>query len=148
MANGVLITPLKIIETKGGNVLHSLKDKDTGFNGFGEAYFSEIQPGAIKAWKLHKDMTLNITVPIGIVRFVLFDERDKSTNEFQELTISRQNYVRLTVPPMIWNGFKGIGDKAAIVANCASIAHSDPNPNDRMDPFDPRIPYDWGIQHR
>ena len=72
MINGVLITPLKIIETSGGNVLHSLKDTDSGFNGFGEAYFSEIEPKAIKAWKLHKKMTLNISVPIGKIKFVLY----------------------------------------------------------------------------
>ena len=140
MANGVLITPLKIIETKGGNVLHSLKDKDTGFNGFGEAYFSEIQPGAIKAWKLHKDMTLNITVPIGIVRFVLFDERDKSTNEFQELTISRQNYVRLTVPPMIWVGFQGLSDASSLLLNIADIPH---NPNESIRKDLNEIYFDW-----
>ena len=140
MANGVLITPLKIIETKGGNVLHSLKDKDTGFNGFGEAYFSEIQPGAIKAWKLHKDMTLNITVPIGIVRFVLFDERDKSTNEFQELTISRQNYVRLTVPPLIWVGFQGLSDASSLLLNIADIPH---NPNESIRKDLNEIYFDW-----
>ena len=140
MANGVLITPLKIIETKGGNVLHSLKDKDTGFNGFGEAYFSEVQPGAIKAWKLHKDMTLNITVPIGIVRFVLFDERDKSTNEFQELTISRQNYVRLTVPPMIWVGFQGLSDASSLLLNIADIPH---NPNESIRKDLNEIYFDW-----
>ena len=140
MVNDVLITPLKIIETKGGNVLHSLKDKDTGFNGFGEAYFSEIQPGAIKAWKLHKDMTLNITVPIGIVRFVLFDERDKSTNEFQELTISRQNYVRLTVPPMIWVGFQGLSDASSLLLNIADIPH---NPNESIRKDLNEIYFDW-----
>ena len=140
MANGVLITPLKIIETKGGNVLHSLKDKDTGFNGFGEAYFSEIQPGAIKAWKLHQDMTLNITVPIGKVRFVLFDDRDKSTNEFQELTISRQNYVRLTVPPMIWVGFQGLSDANSLLLNIADIPH---NPNESIRKDLNEIYFDW-----
>ena len=140
MANGVLITPLKIIETKGGNVLHSLKDKDTGFNGFGEAYFSEIQPGAIKAWKLHKDMTLNITVPIGKVRFVLFDDRDKSTNEFQELTISRQNYVRLTVPPLIWVGFQGLSDASSLLLNIADIPH---NPNESIRKDLNEIYFDW-----
>ena len=140
MANGVLITPLKIIETKGGNVLHSLKDKDTGFNGFGEAYFSEIQPGAIKAWKLHQDMTLNITVPIGKVRFVLFDDRDKSTNEFQELTISRQNYVRLTVPPLIWVGFQGLSDASSLLLNIADIPH---NPNESIRKDLNEIYFDW-----
>ena len=124
MINGVLITPLKIIETSGGNVLHSLKDTDSGFNGFGEAYFSEIEPKAIKAWKLHKKMTLNISVPIGKIKFVLYDERIKSNCFFQELTISRKNYSRLTIPPMIWLGFQGLANSNSLLLNVADISHS------------------------
>jgi dTDP-4-dehydrorhamnose 3,5-epimerase len=124
MINGVLITPLKIIETSGGNVLHSLKDTDSGFNGFGEAYFSEIEPKAIKAWKLHKKMTLNISVPIGKIKFVLYDERIKSNCFFQEFIISRKNYSRLTIPPMIWLGFQGLANSNSLLLNVADISHS------------------------
>tara|TARA_B100000795_G_C22691700_1_gene395886 strand:- start:556 stop:984 length:429 start_codon:yes stop_codon:yes gene_type:complete len=140
MINDVLITPLKIIETKGGDILHSLKDKDNGFNGFGEAYFSEVQPGAIKGWKAHQDMTLNITVPIGKVRFVLFDDRDKSATEFQELIISRKNYVRLTIPPRIWVGFQGLVNINSLLLNIADIPH-DPNESIRKNLTE--IYYDW-----
>lgn len=124
MINGVMITPLKIIETSGGNVLHSLKDTDSGFNGFGEAYFSEIEPKAIKAWKLHKKMTLNISVPIGKIKFVLYDERIKSNCFFQEFIISRKNYSRLTIPPMIWLGFQGLANSNSLLLNVADISHS------------------------
>ena len=140
MINGVLITPLKILETKGGNVLHSLKDKDPGYKSFGEAYFSEVQPGAIKAWKLHQDMTLNITVPVGKVRFVLYDDRDKSASEFQELIISRKNYVRLTVPPMIWVGFQGLSDVNSLLLNIADIPH---NPKESIRKGLNEIYFDW-----
>ena len=46
--NGVNITPLSIIDTKGGDVLHAMKMSDHGYSGFGEAYFSTIEPQAIK----------------------------------------------------------------------------------------------------
>jgi dTDP-4-dehydrorhamnose 3,5-epimerase len=140
MINGVFITPLKIIDTKGGNVLHSLKDKDPGFKGFGEAYFSEVQPCAIKAWKLHQDMTLNLTVPVGKVRFVLYDDRDKMNSEFQELIISRKNYVRLTVPPMIWLGFQGLSDANSLILNIADIPH---NPKESIRKDINEIYFDW-----
>ena len=39
--NGVLVTPLSIINTKGGDVLHAMKSIDQGYLGFGEAYFSK-----------------------------------------------------------------------------------------------------------
>tara|TARA_B100000795_G_scaffold263331_1_gene242363 strand:+ start:633 stop:1061 length:429 start_codon:yes stop_codon:yes gene_type:complete len=124
MIHDVLITPLKIIETSGGNVLHSLKNTDSGFNGFGEAYFSEIEPKAIRAWKLHKSMTLNITVPIGKIKFVLYDERIKSHCVFQEFTMSRINYSRLTIPPMIWLGFQGLANSNSLLLNIADISHN------------------------
>jgi dTDP-4-dehydrorhamnose 3,5-epimerase len=79
----------------------------------------------------------------------LYDDRQGSSTkgEVQEIFLGPDNYCRVTVPPMIWNGFKGVGSETAIVANCASIAH-DPDEIDRRDPFDPYIPYDWSIRHR
>jgi len=123
--DGVLLTPLKIIDTPGGDVLHCLKQSDPGFSGFGEAYFSTVEKGAIKAWKRHREMVLNLVVPVGSVRFVLFDDRPDSSSvgKYQEITLSRDNYQRLTVPAMLWMGFQGISDGSNILLNVASIPH-------------------------
>ena len=149
MIDGVIINPLKQIPDERGKVMHMLREDSDGFVGFGEIYFSCVYPGAIKGWHIHKRMTLNYAVPHGNIKFVLYDDRPESlTNgEVQEIFLGPDNYCRVTVPPMIWNGFKGIGTETAIVANCASIAH-DPDEIDRKDPFDSYIPYDWSIQHR
>ena len=48
------------------------------FENFGEIYFSEINPKTIKAWKLHKNITQNITVLMGKIRLVLYDNRPSS----------------------------------------------------------------------
>jgi len=125
--NGVNITPLSIIDTKGGDVLHAMKMSDHGYSGFGEAYFSTIEPQAIKGWKRHKQMVLNLVVPVGTVRFILFDDRDNQDNvyHFQEVTLSIENgYSRLTIPPMIWVGFQGLGLQTSLVLNIANIEHS------------------------
>lgn len=125
--NGVNITPLSIIDTKGGDVLHAMKMSDHGYSGFGEAYFSTIEPQAIKGWKRHKQMVLNLVVPVGTVRFILFDDRDNqdNVNRFQEVTLSIENgYSRLTIPPMIWVGFQGLGLQTSLVLNIANIEHS------------------------
>ena len=124
--NGVNITPLSIIDTKGGDVLHAMKMSDHGYSGFGEAYFSTIEPQAIKGWKRHKLMVLNLVVPVGTVRFILFDDRDNqdNVNRFQEVTLSIENgYSRLTIPPMIWVGFQGLGLQTSLVLNIANIEH-------------------------
>jgi dTDP-4-dehydrorhamnose 3,5-epimerase len=150
MIDGVIINPLRQIPDERGKVMHMLREDSEGFVGFGEIYFSCVYPGAIKGWHRHKNMTLNYAVPHGNVKVVLYDDRQGSPTqgEVEEIFLGPDNYCRVTVPPMIWNGFKGIGDGTSIVANCASIAHNDANENERMDPFDPHIPYDWGIKHR
>jgi dTDP-4-dehydrorhamnose 3,5-epimerase len=149
MIDGVIITPLKQIPDERGKVMHMLREDSDGFVEFGEIYFSCVYPGAIKGWHIHKRMTLNYAVPHGNIKFVLYDDRPESLTkgEVHEIFLGPDNYFRVTVPPMIWNGFKGVGSASAIVANCASIAH-DPGEIERRDPFDSYIPYDWSVQHR
>jgi len=149
MINGVKIIPLKQIPDERGKIMHMLRSDAAGFQGFVEIYFSCVYPGAIKGWHLHKRMTLNYAVPHGNIKFVLYDDRAGSPTqgELQEIFLGSDNYCLVTVPPIIWNGFKGIGTEMAIVANCASIPH-DPAEIDRKDPFDPSIPYTWEIKHR
>ncbi|MBI5438639.1 MAG: dTDP-4-dehydrorhamnose 3,5-epimerase family protein [Nitrosomonadales bacterium] len=149
MIAGVKVIPLRQILDERGKVMHMLKIGDPAFQQFGEIYFSCVYPGAIKGWHIHKEMTLNYAVPHGHIKFVLYDERPDSLTrgEIHEIFMGPDNYCLVTVPPMVWNGFKGIGDEMAVVANCATIPHS-PDEIDRRDPFDPSIPYDWELKHR
>ncbi|MDB0021066.1 dTDP-4-dehydrorhamnose 3,5-epimerase [Candidatus Pseudothioglobus singularis] len=119
----IVLTPLKRIDVKGGDVLHAMKKNDFGYSGFGEAYFSNIEFNAIKAWKRHKRMVLNLVVPVGKVRFVFLDDREPEDNHYQEIIISKDNYCRLTVPPMIWMGFQGLSNSGSILLNLSNIEH-------------------------
>lgn len=136
MINDILITPLSIIKVPAGDVMHAMKKKDNGFNGFGEVYFSNIIKGEIKGWKQHTKMTLNLVVPIGEIRFVLFDD---VSNVFQQVNLSRENYCRLTVPPMIWVAFEGVSSNA-MLANIANIHH---NPNEVNKKEIEEIQFNW-----
>jgi dTDP-4-dehydrorhamnose 3,5-epimerase len=142
MIKDVLITKLDAIDTPGGSVMHAMKESSIGYSGFGEAYFSQVDKGAVKAWKRHKKMTLNLIVPLGEVRFVLFDDREILSAQFQEIIISKNNYCRLTVPPMIWMGFQGLSDGDSMLLNIADIEH-DPNEVDRKEIE--KINYNWSI---
>ena len=88
-------------------------------------------------------MWLNLVVPIGSVKFVLLDQREnsKTNGKFFEITLNPQNnYKRLTIPPGITFGFKGVGSDINLVLNVASIEH-DP---DEMQNFDLNIiDYNW-----
>ena len=148
MIDGVVITPLRQIPDERGKIMHMLRSTDPIFQSFGEIYFSFVYPGVIKGWHDHKRMILNYAVPLGKIKLVLFDDREGSAShrQIQEIFLGPDNYCLVTIPPGIWNGFKGIGAGISIVANCASIPH-DPDEIIRKDPFDPSIPYSWEVKH-
>ena len=148
MIDGVSVTPRKQISDERGKIMHMLKDTDAEFENFGEIYFSCIYPGVVKAWHYHEVMALNYAVPVGQIKLVLFDDREgsRTKGEIQEIFLGEDNYALVTVPPKVWNGFKGVGVGMAVVANCATIPH-DPSEIRRLDPQDLKIPYDWQIKH-
>jgi len=123
--DGCSLTPLTIISNPKGDVLHALKASEKSFAQFGEAYFSIVLKDDIKGWKKHKEMILNLVVIQGEVKFVLFDDRPKSTTKNQtfEVILSRNNYQRLTVAPGIWVAFQGRSDSVNLLLNIASIEH-------------------------
>jgi dTDP-4-dehydrorhamnose 3,5-epimerase len=149
MIDGVRVVPLQRIPDERGTVMHMLRRTDPHFLEFGEIYFSTIYPGAIKGWHLHHAMTLNYACVHGRIKLVLYDDREGSTTkgELMELFLGPDSYQLVQIPPRVWNGFKGMGAQHAIVANCATHPH-DPTQTERLDPFDTRIPYDWGVKHR
>ena len=149
MIDGVILTPLRQIFDERGKVMHMLREDSPIFTSFGEIYFSCTHPGVVKAWHLHKEMTLNYAVIHGEIKFVLFDDRPDSPTrgEIQEFFISPENYMLVTVPPLIWNGFKGVGTSDSIVANCSTLPHS-PDELVRRSSSDPDIPYSWSLEHR
>ena len=149
MIDGVAVRPLQRIPDERGTVMHMLRADDPHFDRFGEIYFSQVYPGVVKGWHLHRRMTLNYAVVTGMIKLVLYDDRPQSPtrNELLELFVGDEHYALVTVPPLVWNGFKGIGTEPAIVANCATEPH-DPTEIERLDPTSARIPYQWDVRNR
>ena len=115
------------------------------FTTFGECYFSEMIPGAVKAWKRHSEQTQHLAVPIGRVRFVIYDDRELSpTNGSLEVVeLGRpDHYNRLRIPKGLWYGFTCLSDQPALIANCTDEPH-DPTDTELRAEHDPRIPYHW-----
>jgi dTDP-4-dehydrorhamnose 3,5-epimerase len=129
----VRVSPLKILENDAGSILHILKESDDCFVSFGEAYFSTVKGGQVKGWKKHSRMILNIVVPNGKILFVLYDGREHSVTfrHKMEVTLSKENYQRLTVPPGVWMAFKGLTEDVNLLLNIASIPH-DPAEADNL----------------
>lgn len=148
MIDGVQVVPLRRIPDERGTIMHMLKATDPHFVRFGEIYFSTVYRGVVKAWHRHREMTLNYACVFGRIKLVLFDEREGSPTrgELQEVFLGPDNYALAVIPPEVWNGFKGMSDPYAVVANCCTHVH-DPARTTRLDPFENHIPYQWGLRH-
>lgn len=164
LIEGVTITPLKVFRDERGAVMHMLKKTDEHFDQFGEIYFSLVDTNAVKAWHLHKTMTLNYTCIYGRIKLALYDKRPNSPTLNMVNTIHVEGYPEfaeynlISIPPGVWNGFRAepvmspiIGAPLAanarivpaIVANCATHPH-DPDEIERMAPDEFPLRYDWG----
>jgi dTDP-4-dehydrorhamnose 3,5-epimerase len=149
LIEGVTLTVLRQISDERGAVLHMLRCDAPEFSRFGECYFSEVLPGAIKAWKRHRAQTQNLAVPIGRIRMVIHDDREGSATrgQLQVLELGRPDaYLRLRIVPGLWYGFSCISATPALLANCADLLH-DPAESDLRPLNDPRIPYHWGREN-
>jgi len=141
---GVVIQELKQFVDERGRVMHMLRVDNPFFEKFGEVYFSEVLPGVVKAWKKHKLMTQLFAVPVGMIRLVIYDGRDRSRSngQLEILDVGRDNYKLIRVPPRLWYGFKCISDHPTLLANCADLPHN-PDESESKNPDDRNIPYQW-----
>lgn len=146
---GVIVTPMNRICDDRGRIMHIVKSSDDIYNQFGEVYCSTVYPGVVKGWHKHDKMTLNYVVLKGMIKFVLYDDRPTSSTyqQIQEICFGENNYLRVTVPPNVWNGFMGLGTEEAMVINFTDIPH-DPNEIHRLDPHEGHIPYSWKTKDR
>lgn len=148
MIEGVEIVPLRRIPDERGTVFHMLKCTDAHFRQFGEIYFSSVYPGVVKGWHRHREITLNYVCIEGRVKLALFDDRGGSPtrSELMEVFLGPDHYCLVVIPPGVWNGFKGMSQPHALLANCCTHPH-DPSRSERLDPFNNSIPYDWAVKH-
>jgi len=133
----VLLTPLAIIPVAAGDVMHAMRRSDGGFRDFGEAYFTWIEPRATKGWKRHRQMTLNMVVPVGSVAFAVVDAEARIGRHYE---LGPEAYGRLTVPPGLWMAFRGLASLPSLVLNIADQEH-DPTEADRAP--EEAFAFDW-----
>ena len=139
MTEGVTVRPLRQFPDDRGAVLHMLRASDGHFEKFGETYFSTIRQGKVKAWHLHKTKTINLAVPIGSVKVVVFAEGGQP----EEIILGREQYQLLTIRPGVWYGFEGVAEGESLIANCATEPFDAAEGEDLPSDTD-RIPYSWG----
>lgn len=121
---GVFVTQERVIPTRGGPVKHAMKRASDGYRDFGEAYFSTVEPKAIKGWKKHTRMTLNLVVASGDIAFFVADDRNgRPDDKIYVVTLGAGNHGRLTVAPGYWMAFAGASADPSLLLNIADIPH-------------------------
>ena len=136
---------LKQIKDDRGAVYHYLKSTDETFKGFGESYYSKINPGIVKGWKIHNRIHQHFCVPSGVVKIVVFDNREDSETKgiIDEIILDdNDNYSLLSMPPKLWYSFKCISHHPSILANIIDRTH-DPTESDNIPLVSDEIPYLW-----
>ena len=145
---GVQVIPLRRIPDERGTVHHMLRRTDRHFIDFGEIYFSTVYRGIVKGWHRHRGSTQNYACIHGRIKLVLYDDRQgsRTRGNLFEVFLGPENYALVVIPPMVWNGFKGLSDPMAIVANCRTTPY-DPAAVEREVPFGDTVPYNWDVRH-
>jgi dTDP-4-dehydrorhamnose 3,5-epimerase len=144
MIDGLIVSRPPVFRDDRGGVLQVLRADAPHFAGFGELYFSIVNPGVFKGWKRHREMTMALTVPSGRVLLVVYDDRHASPTlgQIEELELTPDDHKLVIVPPLVWTGFAGLADGPSVLTNCASILHrTDESDNRAQD--DPAIPFRW-----
>lgn len=106
-------------------------------------------PGAIKAFHYHLRQQDCWTVAAGMLQAALVDLRRGSPTFGlrNTLYIGLLRPWRLLIPPGVAHGYKVIGEAPALLVYLTDRFY-DPQDEGRLPYNDPRINYDWELQHK
>jgi dTDP-4-dehydrorhamnose 3,5-epimerase len=143
---GVKVKKLKVIPDDRGRLMEILRCDDDIFIKFGQVYMTTAYPGVVKAWHYHKKQHDNFTCVAGKIRLALYDARPKSKtfSMVEEFTLSLDEPAVVQIPPLVYHGFKCVGEGEAIVVNTITYPYNSQQPDEyRVDAYENDIPYDW-----
>jgi len=146
MIEGVRFKKLRSIPDERGQLMEILRADDECFVKFGQVYLTSAYPGVVKAWHYHKVQADNFAVVKGMMKVVLYDARPGSATkgEVNEFFIGERNPALITIPPLVYHGFKCMGTEEALVINTPTESYKYDKPDEyRIDPHSKEIPYDW-----
>ena len=78
MIDGVVCKKLNVFPDERGHLMEILRCDDELFEKFGQVYITTTYPGVIKAWHYHMRQDDNIVAVRGMLKLVLFDDREDS----------------------------------------------------------------------
>jgi dTDP-4-dehydrorhamnose 3,5-epimerase len=149
--DGVSVTSLEPRLDERGRLVELFRSDDEGALGFGQVHVTTLFPGVVKAWHRHRRRRDVFAVVAGMVRLGLFDDRpdSRTSGELNQFFLGVHNPLRVSVPPGVWFGMKGLGTEEALVVVLTNSPYDERDPDeDRLDPEVNEIPFDWDLKHR
>lgn len=146
MIEGVTIKELRLIPDERGWLMEMLRDDDPFYERFGQCYVSATYPGVVKGWHFHREQTDHVVCVGGMIKLVMYDGREGSATrgEVQEIFLGEMRRLLVRIPCGVYHGWKCVGGETAVVVNIPDRHYDYANPDEeRLDPHDNDIPYDW-----
>jgi dTDP-4-dehydrorhamnose 3,5-epimerase len=146
MIEGVKTKGLRVIPDERGRLMEILRRDDELFQGFGQAYMTTTYPGVVKAWHRHSKQTDNIACVAGMIKVALYDGRPGSPTyrEVNQFYLGVHNPMLVQVPPGVFHGWTCVSQEEALIVNIPTEPYDRANPDEeRLDPHQNDIPYDW-----
>jgi dTDP-4-dehydrorhamnose 3,5-epimerase len=101
----------------------------------------------VKAWHYHERQVDHFVCVRGMAKVVLYDPREDSPSHglLNEFFMGERNPLLLQIPPLVYHGFKCIGEEAALIINIPTEVYRYEAPDEhRLPPHGGPVPYDWG----
>lgn len=149
MIEGVKTKKLKVVPDERGRLMEVFRNDDDLYEKFGQVYMTTNYPGVVKAWHYHKIQTDNVVCVKGMMKVVLYDNRDdsKTKGEVNEFFIGDYNPMLVQIPPHVYHGWKCISKDESIAVSVPTEPYNYEEPDEFRLPFDSKeIPYDWDIK--
>ncbi len=148
MIDGVVTKPLKQVTDERGWLTEILRSDWPEFKRFGQVYVTAGYPQVVKAWHMHKKQVDNMACVKGMMKLVLYDDRETSNTkgEVNEFAIGDKNLLLVQIPPLVWHGFKTISEEYALLLNAPTEVYNYKEPDEhRLLPDTDKIPYNWKL---
>lgn len=146
LIDGVVVHPLRVIPDERGRLMEIMRNDDPFFTGFGQVYLSTVYPGVVKAWHYHLVQEDRFTCVKGMVKAVLYDDREVSATRgvLNEFYLGEHQPRLIVIPPGVFHGWKCVSECEAYVINIPSHPYNREHPDEfRVPPHGGPIPYDW-----
>lgn len=144
--DGVQTKALRVLADERGRLMEMLRADDPIFRQFGQVYLTTAYPGVVKAWHYHRRQWDHFVCVRGMIKLVLYDEREGSSTHgvVNEFFIGDHNPLLVLIPAYVYHGFKCISADEAIVINVPTEPYDRDEPDEyRLPAHTDAIPYDW-----